>query len=173
MPGFERKATIDRPPAQVFAVLDDVRGARAWMPAIRRIEVVTPDNAVDVGYKWRETRAVMGILRITMPVEIVQHEPSRLWGIRVDDGKVRATATFTLTAAGKGATDVVLREDVEDLRGSPKRAARMARMMEKSDDDLLARLKAHVESRPAPVPADVKPTAKRSRKPATPTKKAR
>lgn len=145
MPGFERTITIDRPAPQVFAVLDDIQNARRWMPAIRKIQVMTPSHAVDVGYKWRETRRMMGILRITMPVEIVRHEQDKAWGIVVDDGKVRATATFELVPKGP-ATLVTLREDVEDLRGSPQRAARMARMMEKSDDDLLVRLKAYAES---------------------------
>ncbi len=177
MPGFERAVTIDRPPHQVYAILDDVRNARRWMPAIRRIEVLTPDNAVDVGYRWRETRVVWGLFRITMPVEIVRHDPPAAWGIRVEDGRFRAHATFELTPSGDG-TLVALREDVEDLRGSERRAQRVARMMEKADDDLLARLKAHAESQPRaldpePVKEVEEPKPTKARKAKGSSKKAK
>lgn len=145
MPGFERAATIDRPPAQVYAVLDDIQGARAWMPAIRKVEVLTPGFAVDVGYRWRETRRVMGIFRMSADLEVAEHEPPHRWGLKYEDKTMRAMARFRLEPSGRG-TLITLREDLEDLRGNAKRAQRMAKWMEKSDDDLLLRLKAHVES---------------------------
>lgn len=147
MPGFERAATIDRPPAQVYAVLDDIHAARNWMPAIRKIEVLTPSDAVDVGFRWRETRKVMGIFRMSAELEIVEHDPSQLWGLMYEDKKLRARATFHLVRNESG-TLITMRQEVEDLQGKTKRAERMSRWMEKSDDDLLLRLKAYVESQP-------------------------
>lgn len=148
MPGFERAATIDRPPRQVYAVLDDLHGARQWMPAIRKIEVLTPEFAVDVGYRWRETRAVWKVFRMSAELEITEHDAPRTWGLKYEDRKLRMTATFELAPSGTG-TLITLREAVEDLQGKPKRAERMAAWMEKADGDLLLRLKAHVESQPA------------------------
>ena len=147
MPGFERAATIDRPPSQVYAVLDDIHAARHWMPAIRRIEVLTPNDAVDVGFRWRETRKVMGIFRMSAELEVVEHEPPHLWGLMYEDKKLRARATFQLVRNDSG-TLITMRQEVEDLQGKPKRAERMSKWIEKSDDDLLLRLKAFVESQP-------------------------
>lgn len=148
MAGFERAATIGRPPSQVYAALDDIHGARNWMPAIRRIEVLTPNDAVDVGFRWRETRKVMGVFRASADLEVIEHDPPRVWGLKYEDKKLRATATFEL-ARNESGTLITLRQDVEDLQGKTKRAERMAKWMEKSDGDLLLRLKAHVESQPA------------------------
>jgi uncharacterized protein YndB with AHSA1/START domain len=147
MPGFERAATIDRPPSQVYAALDDIHGARNWMPAIRRIEVLTPNDAVDVGFRWRETRAVWGIFRASAEMEIVVHDAPRSWGAKYEDKRIRAMSTVELVPSETG-TLVTLREEVEDLQGKPRRAERMAAWIERQDDDLLLRLKAHVESQP-------------------------
>lgn len=147
MPGFERAATIDRPASQVYAVLDDIHAARNWMPAIRRIEVLTPSDAVDIGFRWRETRKVMGIFRMSAELEVVEHEPPHVWGLRYEDKKLRATATFQL-ARNESGTLITMRQDVEDLQGRTRRAQRMSDWMERSDDDLLLRLKAYVESQP-------------------------
>ena len=175
MPGFERAATIDRPPRQVYAALDDIHGARQWMPAIRKVEVLTPGFAVDVGYRWRETRAVWGIFRMSAELEVVAHDAPRTWGVKFEDRRLRMTATFELAPSGTG-TLITLREDVEDLQGKPKRAERTAAWMEKADGDLLLRLKAHVESQPikadlveqaapaAPAPEAAAPAAGRPRK---------
>lgn len=154
MPGFERAATIDRPPSQVYAALDDIHAARNWMPAIRRIEVLTPSDAVDVGFRWRETRKVMGIFRMSAELEITEHDPPRRWGLTYEDRKLRATATFEL-ARNESGTLITMRQDVEDLQGKAKRAHRMAAWMENADDDLLLRLKAYVESQPARVEMEV------------------
>lgn len=163
MPSFTRTATIERSPGQVFAVLDDVNGAPRWMPAIKRIEVLTPDQPVGVGFQWRETRRVLGVIPMTFTIEVVRHEAPKAWGISFTDGKVRTGAAFTLAATGQG-TQVTLEERCDDLVGKPKRAERIARMMERSDGDLLERLKRHVESS---TPVEAKATK------ATPSRKAK
>ena len=150
MPGFERAATIDRPPSQVYAALDDIHAARNWMPTIRRIEVLTPNDAVDVGFRWRETRKVLGVFRVSAELEVTEHDPPRVWGLKSEDKKMHATATFEL-ARNESGTLITMRQDVDDLQGKPKRAQRMAKWMEKADNDLLLRLKAYVELQPARV----------------------
>jgi uncharacterized protein YndB with AHSA1/START domain len=150
VPSFTTRATIDRSPEQVFAVLDDLEAAPRWMPSIRRIDVLTPGMAMGAGFKWRETRAIFGILRMKVVLTLVRHERPAAWGLMFNDGKVQANATFELSPSGDGGTDVVFTEEVEDLRGNPKRAERMMRMMQKQDADLLQRLKAYVESTTEP-----------------------
>jgi uncharacterized protein YndB with AHSA1/START domain len=150
VPSFTSSIAIDRSPEQVFAVLDDLEAAPRWMPSIRRIDVLTPGMAMGPGFKWRETRRVLGVLRMKVVLTVVQHRRPETWGLMFNDGKVQATATFELAPAG-GATGVTFTEEVEDLRGNPKRAERMLKMMQRQDADLLQRLKAHVESTTEPV----------------------
>jgi uncharacterized protein YndB with AHSA1/START domain len=145
VPSFTSTIAVRRSPEQVFAVLDDLEQAPRWMPAIKRIDVLTPGMRMGVGFKWRETRRVLGILRMKVVLVVTAHEAPRTWGLTFNDGKVQATATFELEPT-PGGTKVTFVEDVEDLQGKPKRAERMLRMMEKQDGDLLDRLKAHVES---------------------------
>ena len=145
MPSFTRSIAIRRSPEQVFAVLDDVEQAPQWMPAIRRIDILTPGMRLGVGFKWRETRRVFGILRVKVVLVVTSHDPPRTWGLTYNDGKVQATATFELAATPSG-TQVAFVEEVEGLQGKPGRADRMMQAMEKQDADLLDRLKAHVEA---------------------------
>lgn len=144
MPSFTQTTTIRRSPEQVFAVLDDLQQAPTWMPAIRRIDVLTPGMRMGVGFRWRETRRVFGILRMKFVLVVSQHDPPRTWGLTFNDGKIQATATFELTPTASG-TQVTFVEEVEDLLGKG-RAERTLKSMEKQDRDLLARLKAHLEA---------------------------
>lgn len=150
MPSFTSTVAIDRSPEQVFAVLDDLDAAPRWMPSIRRIEVLTPGQAMGAGFQWRETRRIFGVFRMKVVLTVVQHRRPEAWGLMFNDGKVQATATFELAPVGGGATGVTFTEEVEDLRGNPKRAERMVRMMQRQDADLLQRLKAYVESTTEP-----------------------
>lgn len=145
MPSFTSSITIRRSPEQVFAVLDDLGEAPRWMPDIRRIDFLTPGMRMGVGFKWRETRRVFGILRMKVVLVVTSHDPPRTWGLTYNDGKVQATATFELDEA-PGGTKVTFFEEVEDLQGKPQRAERMLAVMRKKDGDLLPRLKAHVEA---------------------------
>jgi len=166
VPGFTRTTTIDRAPAQVFAVLDDLQAAPRWMPAIKRIDVLTPDAPMGVGFQWREKRRVMGVIPMSFTINVERHQPPKAWGIGFTDGKLQTHATFELAPEGRG-TAITLNESCEDLVGKPKRAARIARMMEKSDGDLLERLKRYVESTTEP-PASLPPAAGKASKPAKP-----
>jgi uncharacterized protein YndB with AHSA1/START domain len=175
VPSFTSTIAIDRSPEQVFAVLDDLESAPRWMPSIRRIDVLTPGKAMGSGFKWRETRRIFGVFRMSVVLTVVQHQRPETWGLMFNDGKVQATATFELAPAGSG-TGVTFTEEVEDLRGNPKRAERMVKMMQKQDADLLQRLKAHVESTTEPSgraePVAVTMKEARAPKAAKPTKTA-
>jgi hypothetical protein len=139
-----------------------------------------------VGFRWRETRRVLGILRMRVVLVVSAHHRPTTWGLTYNDGKVQAVATFELAEKPHG-TEVTFVEDVEDLQGKPKRAERMLKMMQKQDGDLLDRLKAHVEAtstepaglalEPVAVAAkpamDDKPAVARATKAAKPTKAAK
>jgi uncharacterized protein YndB with AHSA1/START domain len=158
VPSFTRRVAIGRSPEQVFAVLDDLEAARRWMPAIRRIDVLTPGMPMGAGFKWRETRRAFGVLRLKVVLTVVQHHRPSTWGLMSNDGKVQATATFELEPAG-GGTEVTLTVEAEDLRGDPRRAERTIRLMERQDAGALERLKAYVESTTEP-PARAEPPPK-------------
>jgi uncharacterized protein YndB with AHSA1/START domain len=144
VPSFTRSIVVRRSPEQVFAVLDDLEQAPQWMPAIRRIDILTPGMRMGAGFKWRETRRIFGVFPFKVVLTVVAHHQPETWGLMFNDGKVQATATFELAALPAG-TQVTFVEEVEDLQGKPGRAERTMRRMEKQDDDLLDRLKAHVE----------------------------
>ena len=152
MPSFQRTIVIDRTPSQVFAILDDLQAAPKWMPAIRKLEVLTPGMPMGVGFKWRETRRIMGFIPMKIPLTITGHQTDAHWRIGYDDGKMTMNATFDLVKKGAG-THVTLTEEMQPLTMSPKRVARMFKGMEKQDSDLLERLKAYVEGFTAAAPA--------------------
>jgi uncharacterized protein YndB with AHSA1/START domain len=145
VPSFTKSIAIRRTPEQVFAVLDDLEQAPTWIPAIRKVAILTPGMRMGVGFKWRETRRVFGILRMSVVLVVTSHDPPRTWGVTFNDGKVQATSTVDLEAT-PGGTRVRLVEEVEDLQGKPKRAETMLKTVEKQDADLLERLKVHVEA---------------------------
>jgi uncharacterized protein YndB with AHSA1/START domain len=172
VPAFTSTTTIGRSPEQVFAVLDDLGQAPSWMPAIKRIDVLTPGMPMGVGFKWRETRRILGVFRMKVVLVVTAHDPPRTWGLTYNDGKVQATATFELEPVA-GGTKVTFVEDVEDLQGKPQRAERMLRMMEKQDRDLLDRLKARVEATTEAPAGTEAPTASAPQSPVREAKPAR
>src|SRR2546423_14781936 len=52
---FTRTATIAASPERVFSVLSDPASAQRWMPAIQRIDSVSP-GPFRLGTSWQETR---------------------------------------------------------------------------------------------------------------------
>lgn len=167
MSSFTTSIAIDRAPEQVFAVLDDLEAARRWMPSIRRIVILTPGEPMGVGFKWRETRRLFGVFRMSLVLAIVEHERPTSWGLAFDDGKTRAVATFRIERAGRGSA-VTFTEEVTDQTGRPERAETMLKRMHKQDGDLLERLRAYVESTTeppalAPSQAGSKPNEQRTR----------
>jgi uncharacterized protein YndB with AHSA1/START domain len=145
MPMFTRSRSVARSPEQVFAVLDDRRQAPAWMPRIKSITVLTPDQPVGVGYSWRETSRLFGVLPVSVTLTVAEHDPPHRWGLVCDDGKTRARASFRLSPID-GGTHIEFNESVEDLQGRPKRAEAMLRRIERQDRDLLERLGGHLEA---------------------------
>lgn len=71
---YQLAAVIRRSPADAFAYLSDLRHELEWNPAARRIVKLT-DGAVGVGTRfqaeWRNAPRTI--------VEVVRHEPPRLW----------------------------------------------------------------------------------------------
>lgn len=163
MPLFKLARSVARTPEQVFAVLDDLQQAPTWMPRIRKVKVLTPDQPVGVGYAWEETSRILGFIPFTVRLAVAVHDPPRRWGVVYDDGKVRAEATFRLTPIA-GGTHIDFTESVEDLQGKPKRAEATLRRIEKMDRDLLERLARHLEATTPAEAVKAKPARQRRAK---------
>lgn len=71
-----------RPPDTVFTALVGIDAWERWLPGLVRIERVTP-GPFGRGTRWRETRRVFG-RDATEEFEVVEYEPPRRLGLRVD-----------------------------------------------------------------------------------------
>ena len=92
---FTRTATIAASPERVFSVLSDVAAAPRWMPAIQRIESVTP-GPFRIGTSWQETRkAGNRVMQSTLRVSTFE-PPSKL-GLHVESKAMKGDLSFRLT----------------------------------------------------------------------------
>jgi uncharacterized protein YndB with AHSA1/START domain len=147
VPGFTRSLTIDAPPAQVFAVLTDLRQAPRWMPAIQRTAWLSGDT-VAPGAVWEETR-LNGKRLMTAQVKVVRCDPGKALDLRVDAKPFGMDLGFDLLPVGKGTqVDYHCRGKGKGMMAFFSKA--ILRQVERQDDDLLVRLKQQVE-RQAPM----------------------
>jgi carbon monoxide dehydrogenase subunit G len=77
MARFILSKSVAAPPAAVFAVLTDSERIQAAVPAIKRIEKLTP-GPFGVGTQLRETRVMFG-REATETFEVTAFEPARLF----------------------------------------------------------------------------------------------
>jgi len=93
---------INRPPADVFAYLDELGRHGEWQEDIVSIEVQT-EGATRVGSRSRERRKVPGGER-EFTYEVTEHEPPKRVSFKGVDGPIRPEGTVTLepTADGSG-----------------------------------------------------------------------
>ncbi len=97
----ERSAVIQRPPAQVFAMLDSFKRFNEWSPwyALEpdaKYRYSGPESGVGAGMAWEGKQVGRGSQRIA---ESVPH--SRI-AVALDFDGSQATATYTLAAEGDG-----------------------------------------------------------------------
>jgi carbon monoxide dehydrogenase subunit G len=158
VPGFTRSLTIDAPPAKVFAALTDLAQAPQWMPAIQRTEWVRGDK-VGPGAEWKETR-LSGKRTLTADIKVVRCQASKALDLRVDAKPFGMDLGFDLLPSGKGTqVDYHCHGRGKGLMSLFTKA--IMAQVERQDDDLLLRLKAHVEAaqRAEPAQAAGKPKA--------------
>ena len=112
--------TIDRPPAEVFAFLEEVENNPAWLHAMESCTWTTPPP-VRVGSRYEQVAHFLG-KRVTTSFEVTEHEPGTLGTI-----SSRAGSSFPITIerrvepAGPGRSRVT-----ETAHGDPSDFYRLA-----------------------------------------------
>jgi uncharacterized protein YndB with AHSA1/START domain len=91
---------INRPPAEVFAYLDEVERHGEWQSDIVSSKKET-DGPVGVGTRVTDTRKVPGGPR-PITYEITEHDPPRRTVFRGVNGPVRPTGTVTVEPLDDG-----------------------------------------------------------------------
>lgn len=82
---FSISEWIEAPPAEVFAVVEDIEAAGAWMNNLVRIEMLT-DHGFRKGARWREVRMMYG-KEAEEEFELRSVDPPRAFTIHVDGSK--------------------------------------------------------------------------------------
>ncbi len=142
--GFTRTATIQASPERVFSVLSDLGSAQQWMPAIQKIDSVTP-GPFRLGTSWQETRQA-GKRTLQSMVSVSSFEPLSRLGLEVTSKPMRGQLRFTLARKG-GATEVTYEAQMWGNGLMRLMTGTINRMMAEQDNDILDRLRAHVEDR--------------------------
>jgi uncharacterized membrane protein len=91
---------IDRPPADVFAYLDQLDRHGEWQTAIQEVTGVS-DGPTGVGTRATEKRRVPGGVR-EMTYEITEHEPPRRVAFKGLDGPIRPVGTVVIEPLDDG-----------------------------------------------------------------------
>ena len=141
---FTRDGVIHASPERVFSVISDLDQTRQWMPAIERIDVVTP-GPFRQGTVWRETRNA-GKRTLESTIRVTGFEkPSRL-DLEVESRPMKGQISFRLTP--KEESTAVHYEAQMQGRGLMRlMSGMMNRMMAEADNHIIDRLKHHVEER--------------------------
>ncbi|HLQ42400.1 MAG TPA: SRPBCC family protein, partial [Thermoplasmata archaeon] len=79
---FTRTAMIAANPERVFSVLSDLGSSRQWMPAIQRIDGVSP-GPFRLGTSWQETRKA-GKRMMQSTLTVSSFEPPSKLGLHVE-----------------------------------------------------------------------------------------
>lgn len=144
----ERSAVIQRPPAQVFAMLDSFKRFNEWSPwyALEpdaKYRYSGPESGVGAGMAWEGKQVGRGSQRIAESVP-----PSRI-AVALDFDGSQARATYTLAAEGEG-TRVTWALDSDHGYNLMARwiGLLMEKMVGKDYEQGLARLKQVLENDP-------------------------
>jgi hypothetical protein len=92
MPPIITTAEIDRPAADVFAVVTEPARFREWQQGVVDGHMDSPDGTgkpLAVGAKCVMVRRIGGSDRASTS-ELVRFDPPRTWGVRGTDGPIRA-----------------------------------------------------------------------------------
>jgi len=144
---------IDRPPAEVFAYLNELDRHPEWQEDLISSKIVS-EGPVGVGARATDTRKVPGGPR-EMTYEITEHDPPRKSSWQGLDGPVRGAGSVSVEPIGDGSRSRVTLE--LDLKGhgiglliAPFARRQAARQIPKSQ----AKLKEVLERRAEPGSAD-------------------
>ena len=98
----ELSIEIARPPEDVFAYLSDVSNLTDWQAGVCAAAIVGGGES-RAGARIEESRSLLG-RELHTTLEIVEHEPPRLFVLRSLDGPVRFTVRHELEPDGAGGT---------------------------------------------------------------------
>jgi len=143
---FTRTATIAASPERVFAVLSDPAGAQRWMPAIQRIDSVSP-GPFRLGTSWQETRKA-GNRVMQSTISVSRFEPPSKLGFHVEAKAMKGDLSFRLAPNSAG-TEVTYEAQMWGKGLMRLMNGTMNRMMAAEDNDILDRLRTQVEGRRA------------------------
>ncbi|MGQ0629109.1 MAG: SRPBCC family protein [Phycisphaerales bacterium] len=101
MPQLLLNRRIEAPTSVVFDRCTDFPNAAGIVPAITRVEVLTP-GPVGKGYRFKETRVMFG-REATETMEVVEWEPGRVFALGGTSCGMRFKTRFECVAEG-GAT---------------------------------------------------------------------
>src|SRR3989475_6182837 len=141
---FTRTAMISATPERVFSVLSDLAVAQRWMPAIQRIDGVSP-GAFQLGTSWQETRkAGNRVMQSTLSVSTFER-PSKL-RLHVEVKTIKGDLRFRLVPESTR-TEVTYEAQMWGKGLMRLMTGTMNRMMAEEDNDILDRLRTQVDSR--------------------------
>lgn len=104
---FSIRRTIAAPPERVFALATDFARLPQVMPAILRVEVLTP-GPIGVGTRIRETRRMFG-REASEVMTLAELDPPHGYALTCDSCGCRYRTEMRLRPAGQGGTEVELR----------------------------------------------------------------
>jgi carbon monoxide dehydrogenase subunit G len=96
----EETQVVERPPADVFALLVDLRRAPEWQPSLQELDVET-DGETRVGTSGREVRRAGG-RRVESRFEVTELEPDRRLAISTSSSAADVDVVFELEPDGAG-----------------------------------------------------------------------
>ena len=141
---FIRTATIAASPERVFSVLSDLGASRQWMPAIQRIDGVSP-GPFRLGTSWQETRKA-GKRMMQSTLTVSSFDPPSKLGLHVEAKVMKGDLSFRL-APGSNGTEVTYEAEMWGKGFMRLMTGTMNRMMAAEDNDILDRLRTQVEGR--------------------------
>ncbi len=106
MPSLTIERTVNAPIAQVFARFTDLTNAPNMIPAIKKVEILTP-GSIGAGTRFRETRVMFG-REGAVTMEITAFDPPRSYCVEADSGGSHFATTFTFEPTGGSATRVAM-----------------------------------------------------------------
>jgi uncharacterized membrane protein len=146
---FDLDVTIDRPVAEVFAYVADVRNLPEWQASAEAAEWI------EDGFRFRERRAFLG-RTADVEMEVTAREPDRRFDVRAVSGPVKFEIQHWFEATEGGTLVRVTAE--ASLGGAMRFAAGMAkRQAERQFRGDLERLKDVLEGRDEESPSDRPP----------------
>ena len=141
----EQSVVINAPPEKVFAVLADPGQAQQWMPAIKKIEQMSP-GPFGNGTNWKETREVSGRM-MESTIRVTGFQPPSSLKMEVLGKGITGHLEFALGPQG-AATNVRYQGEMRGHGFMALFNGRIQKMMAEGAPELVGSLKRYVESKP-------------------------